>query len=389
MKTHNRNFISLALFTAILAIPAFAGAQSFLDAYKKPPPTIAPMPQKDFEDKTTLFADTPLGDKRLSYEIRLPKDWRKATLGSISDGAISSKILTEVAHFYGPQPKDVRSSVSIQVGNLDYKQTAQQWLIQYFVASSYPSQGMMAYDDGRAEAMYMHIEKDAQYLTRIVAQINGKRIVTVEYFLPTDNWADEKQMQAQTLQSFKLTTPVQENIETMAQYNFLDIAHFTYPQTWQLRTDPGGAERMQAQLLNIENRSVSQKKFSALNGKIIVTSLASGAVDSIDKEITSFKNDLQRTGLLIQNPIETRKDFKVFQGLDSRPVEIFSALDQQNTALKYEFWFEVLESDDAYFFVSLVTPSRDQDYFTWARNVEAYKSLVESLAPGAATQTNH
>jgi len=38
-------------------------------------------------------------------------------------------------------------------------------------------------------------------------------------------------------------------------------------------------------------------------------------------------------------------------------------------------------SGEYYYFVTLLTPSRDEDYYSWARNTQTFRVLVENIQP--------
>ena len=75
----------------------------------------------------------------------------------------------------------------------------------------------------------------------------------------------------------------------------------------------------------------------------------------------------------------------MFMGINDRfkffKTEIFKATDTKESKIDYEIWLTSLSVDNYYYFISLLTPSRDDDFFVWSRNTEAYKLILKLLTP--------
>jgi hypothetical protein len=378
-------FFQYAVFIAALTFCGPVMAQEFLENYKQPMPEIKLAPQADFDAATTLHQDTPYDDKALSYQIRMPKDWHKQRDVGRTDAEIGNKIMGELVRFYGPPRGDVRSYLTIQAQDLEYQLTAEQWLIQYLLANSYTLQGIRALDDRQVEALYVYVYKDTTFAVRVLAHLNGKRVVMAQYYLPTEEWDAEKQQQAQVITSFKLNNDIRQDIESMEKYHFLDIAELSYPRSWKLKADPlKTIDRLNMQLLSVAAEEVvKRRKFKLLNGRVEVSLMSYYGIDSIADEVETFREQIKSQGLVVDGLIETVSDFKAHQDFDVRPVEVYKIIDTENNIIKYELWFRVMEAGDYYYFVSLLTPSRDEDYFLWSRNTQTFRLIIKSITPQA------
>ena len=368
--------------------PEMAGreafAQDFLQAYAAPLPEMKLMPEAEFKQKTILHEGIAAGDKALTYSFRLPPDWRGSMDMAVGNYEVSSKVLGEVLRFYGPPIIDSRSYFSLQALTLDYEMTAYQWLLQHLVSNGFTIQGISEINPNRAEALYVRVEDSFTYVIRTVAMASGKRIIMAEYSLPADNWEQEKQMQAQVMKTFDLANVVKEPIEELKKYHFFDIAEFQYPSSWEMRTTPQvSIDRMKFELRNVLSATQpDQTIVRRLNGRIQVEALSYDVVKSVAQEGDRLKEDLrQSSGLIVGDKIETLTDVKFDKTIKPVNVDIYSASDGQNKILKYEYWVTTIELGDYFYFITLVTPARDEEYFIWARNSETYKLILQLFKP--------
>ncbi len=374
-----------ALFPVFLACQSAAYGQELLKNNAPPLQDAKLLPQAEFDALTTLYEDSPGGDKGLSYSLRLPKDWKKSEDVSMASFMVSDKILGEILRFFGPPVLDSRSSFSMQVISLEYIMTAQQWFLQYLLSNGFTIQGIKEIDEKRAEALYVKVDQGITYVIRAVAVINGKRIAMAQYQMPADNWETEKQMQAQVVDSFKLTHVLEEQSEEMRKYHFLDASVFQYPASWQLNAgSTSRGDRMGFEILNVASE---EKKFrqntKTLNGSIHVDIVSYDFSESIESEVANLKEELSQRGLSLGEALEFPVVFKYDAAVKPGQVEVFKLIDAKNSLLGHEYWIIALDVGEYYYFISLITPSRDEDYFVWARNVEAYKLVIELFQPVA------
>lgn len=364
-----------------------ASAQDFLQNYASPLPEMKdPMSEAEFNQKTIPHEGVAAGDEALTYSFRLPPDWKGSMDVAVGNYQVSSKVLGEVLRFYGPPVIDSRSHFSLQALTLDYEMTAYQWLLQFLLSNGYAIQGISEIDPNRAEALYVRVEDSFTYVIRTVAIASGKRIIMAEYSLPADNWEQEKKMQAQVMKTFKLANIVKEPIEELKKYHFFDISEFQYPSSWEMRTSPQvSVDRMKFELRNVLSAvQPDETIIRRLNGRIQVEALSYDVVKSVAQEAERLKEDVrQSSGLIVGDKIETLTDVKFDKAVKPVVVEVYNASDGKNKILKYEYWVTMIEVGDYFYFITLVTPSRDEEYFVWARNSETYKLILQLFRPVA------
>lgn len=374
-----------AFFFAFVCSAVFVqpvSAQQLLERFNIPLPEIPFLEEAAFQEATILHQEMPQGDPILAYEIRMPKDWTKESGSDQGDFTYSAHILGEIARYYGPPVLGERSYFTIQVSQMQHEISAAQWFLQYVLSNGYTLEGFKIHDKKKVEALYVLVDRNVSYSVRAVAQINEKRMILAQYFVPYENWEQQKSMQAQSINSFRLLNLKPVLIEDMNAFQFLDISEFRYPKSWELHSQPlRSIDRMGADLLNLRSNQ-------ALDGQISVNLISHFITESLKGEIKAFKTEMENRGMVFGDLIEKRDDFDLDVLIDFSLTEVYRVTDKENSLQEYEFWFTVMSSGAYYYFVSLLTPSRDADFFTWGRNTETYRLVLEYLTPQKESLTS-
>lgn len=381
-----RSFLKFSLFLAFLmpgvaGYPAYA-QQNVADLLSKPMPVFDPMPIEEFKAKTKVSKDTPLGDPYLEYEVSLPEGWEKSQNQSISGFSLNKKILADFGRYYGPANLGARSMLTIKASEREYESTAEQWLLNYVLENGFSVQGMKSYSPTRAEAVYILVQGDQTLIVRMVVITNGKRVVVAEYTLPSEEWHTEKALQARVLESFHLKKEDTGLVEEMAQSQFLDIAEMQYPVSWEIQTtDIRSIDRLDASLLRVAQRLKGSQPIQILNGKIDIYLISSFVVEDLEKETVDFKAQIKETGLVLGEIIEEPEDMVIDDKMEFAYTEVYKAVDPAKSNINYEFWFTIMAAKDYYYFTTLLTPARDQDFANWSRNTQTYRLVSKLLKP--------
>ncbi len=378
--------LKLSLFAAFFVM-FFAGSlvhaqQNVADLLTKPMPVFDAMPLEDFKSKSRVFKDIPLGDSYLEYEVSLPEGWEKSQNQSISGFSLNKKILADLGRYFGPANLSTRSVLTIKASEREFESTAEQWLLNYVLENGYTVQGLKSYTPTRAEAVYIVVEGDQTLIVRTVVVTNGKRVVLAEYTLPSDEWHNEKALQARVLESFNLLKDDTGLVEEMGQSQFLDIAEMQYPVSWDLQTtDVRSIDRLDASLLRVAQRLKGRETVQILNGKIDIYLISSFVVDDLEKETLDFKARIKETGLVLGEIIEEPEELVVHDKMEFAYTEVYYAVDPAKPNINYEFWFTIMAAKDYYYFTTLLTPARDQDFANWSRNAQTYRLVNRFLKP--------
>ena len=380
-KTICNTFKILTIFLLALTLstgtPALAYEKKIKELFDKDMPQYPEIPEDEFIENPYLQADMPFGDKALAYEIRLPTGWKSPDQQNLTNYNLSSRLLGDVATFYSPpRIESVRSRFQIQALRLEYQITAEQWLLQHVLANGYTLEGLEYFEDeDKVGSLHVFLDDGETYVARTISQINGKRMIQAQYIVPANQWNKEASIIAQSLKTFKLLNQDDTQIETMHQHLFLDIAKFSYPASWKLKSQPiRTIDRISATISNLRANSTQ-----ALDGQIDVNLVSAYSVTDLEEELNDLKMEFRKKGLVIDNLIDTIEEFEFQDVIEFGFIDLYNASDAQNKSLEYEIWIGVVALGNYYGFITLMSPSRDDEFFTWSRNVSAFETTLKSL----------
>ncbi len=354
-------------------------AQKILGQFEKPLPAITPLPESEFLAKTALMEAVPVGDKTLQYEMRYLKGWTVDKAVNMGGSNNEKKIMQETSVLNGPYNENgSKSWIEVKTGALDYNMTAQEWLIRHMLENGYGVLGTKFYNNKKAEALYIYVKNSETYNVRTVVILNGNNLLLVSYWVPAAYWEDEKSMQAQVIKSVTLKAERAIYKEKVLTFDFLDIAELSYPYAWSLKPmSETSVVRMKVALFNygiiLEN---NQRK---LDGRVDIEMSATINTKSYEEAWGQYKLDSQTNGMALGDIIEKPDDFILNPNFDFAQTEVYSATNVIDKLIDYEFWVTAVSFKEYYFFVSLLTPSRDYDYFAWSKNREHYRSIINGL----------
>jgi len=376
----------LVLLLMIAGMPQSARAQQeHMDMTKiqEIPDYGAEMPNEEFLARSELYEEFPQGDRFIAYKVRLPKGWFKAPSSvaqefkkdEMQKANLSQRILGLIAKFYGPGRIDELSRFEIQAQSLEYEVTAKNWFMQEVLTRGYVLEGIKVISDKRVEAQYVTVEKDTAFVVRSAAEINGPRMIVASYYVPDAHWEAERVFQQRAIESFQFVTPEKSKIEMTRRHAFLDLLSFEYPASWRL-TAPQvySVEGMEASLVN----SIDEK---TLAGEIHISILSTEYESALQDELSFLKQEITNRGLKLGDLLETRKEYTLPTHIHYNHTEVYKAFDEDEKVLGHEYWVGVLEEDRYFYVVTMLTPARDSEFYTWARNAEAYQTVVQSFEP--------
>lgn len=386
-KTANPRKSAVGRFLLLFCLAAFAAAPAMaaigVNVTDIPKLKEYPLkPQAEFEKSTKVIKqENPYGDSKLSYEFRVPKEWslnaQQAPIGSGGGNSpLSRSVLTIIAKYISAPKNLQRSTISIEAQELAYEVSAKNWFINFIINNGYSLSGLTEKSPREIEAMYVALENDVTYVVRTRAIMNGSRLIVVRYYLPQENYEEEKAMQAQVMASFRLLQPTAERIEKQETYGFLDQSYFSYPKSWKLKEKSIlSIERMSALL----TQEMTDRKTQILEGHIKIKVVSRLLKTTLAQEIENFRKDLKiphySIGALIENV-----DYTYDPSIKIGKAQIYKLEPDDKVNMQaYEFLVTVMQGDDYYYITSLITPSREQDFYTWAKNMEAVRIVNETM----------
>lgn len=395
IQTVHRFFV---LFT--LGVMCFLGIHTFaapdtqeepdlVIRYTKPIATPEnPLTDQDLEAQTMLHEGLALGDATLAFSIRVPTQWSEKTPFTLTPPAtadetesgkeergLANKVSEEVARYEGNITPNGRSYITIEVINMPYHITAAQWLLYYILNEGYILEGFMPEGDQAVQASYVFFHESQAMFARVRAQRSGHRLLIARYVIPVERRQTESGLQSAIVDRFSLTNPAPGPAESVRTHLFLDIARMNYPVSWHFSAPPvRSIDRMNADLFNITADNL-------LAGEIRVVLLSRYAGRPLEEEVNALKDIISQKNLALGAKIPLGIDISYPAHMTMRVTEVYQAqgTDPKQKIVPQEFWFTFMKGQDYIYIATLLTAARENDYFAWARNVEAYKLIVSSL----------
>lgn len=369
-----RVFIVFSLLL-LFFVPSVQAAQMIEQYTEKPLPTVPLLKPEELEKATDLYDETPYGDKLLAYQVRLPKNWIKAAEQNVIGAVVVPNFLREVVRFDGPAIKGERGRFIVRAEQLTEQYSALQWFLQYAHMNAYTIQGLNIENDSKLEALYMVVEDGVSYIIRSVVQINGDRAVFAEHYLPASRWGQGQAVQNSAIKSFQLKNLEKVIVESFESYSFLDLMQFSYPASWQLNSFPSrAADRFHAEIINVRDEST-------LKGRIEVRMMSAETAKPLPEEIDDYKWGIMSKGLVLGDVIESMDDISYAPNINLGAVEIYELESRNDRAITYELAFAIMAGQGQYYFVTMITPGREDDFFLWSKNMEIFKRVTESVTP--------
>jgi len=349
----------------------------------------------DFRKQTDPYRQSFDFEPALDFEIRLPRGFSKVRDTIVDDTklvpnfkgeittnknedkkrSLNENVLERIAIYYGPTQLDAPTRFEISAQKLTYETTTRNWFINHVIASGYTLEGMEQVNDRRIEALYVIVEGSVSYIVRTVAEINGRNIILASYYVPDSRWNDEKAMQEKVLQSFRLTKPQTGQMEQIQHFDYLDLLTISYPISWRMIAPKSFTlEGVDLRLVNIYDKKV-------LNGQIDIHIVSTELDTTLAQEVDYLRNNLKETQLNVGQLLEVPSDYKFGPHVYFNRVEVYSLVSEGNNIREHEYWLGVMAEDRYYYLVSMITPSRKADFALWARNTEAFDTIVKSIKP--------
>jgi len=369
-------------------------------------------PIERFFAESDLFEEKrPHGDPHLAYRLRMPQGWTKVDDAYVYDTEeeaqpirptvftprrasrrgsqpapetsepeqqvrLSQRLLEKVATYYGPFRMDATSRFEIYAMRLEHEITAKNWFLQHVLSNGYVLQGMREHADNKVEGLYVLVERDDSYYVRSIVEINGPRLTVVSYFLPEAYWREERALQEHVVRAFRFTQPEQTRAESVRTFSFLNMVNFDYPQSWRLSAPSVySVEGMDARLLYTSDQRT-------LSGEINLHIVSTELDTTLAQEVQFIKEDISEKNLIIGNLIEEPKGFDLHNHIYFSRVEVYHVNNRGGTLVDYEYWLAVMAESRYYYLLTMLTPGRNADFYTWARNTESFETVIKSLRPG-------
>ncbi len=338
---------------------------------------------KEQFEAQTVFVETPSSaDRLVAFSIRLPKDWFVVSEDQFGASTLSGDVLSPVIKYVSPPFIDYRAYFSAQAAILKTQITAENWFANYSVSNGFSVEGMRVLSDKSVEAQYTKLENERSYIVRAVVKINGPRVILAEYALPLSVYEQKKDGQVWSTLSFRLLHPSDDPIEPVKAYSFLDLIGFLYPETWSLKPRPVETpERLFVDLFSTSreiDRFEDSKRLVKLEGKIEIQAFSKAGGVVLNTELAALKAEIDKKGFELGKILRKPK-YKFHSSMKPIEADVYELQDKSGKVNNYEYSIAIMEGKDFFFIVSLFSPLQESDFLEWARNREAFRTVVESI----------
>ena len=379
----------LLLFASWVTFAAPAGAFEYEDVPRFE--MKAGMSQSAFKQQTQPVQAKPSGMDALAFRMRLPKDWGEVGGVDGFDGGggleLSSSLLSTVVHYRGPGSLEGQSFFKLKARKLKHIITARKWFMHFILNEGYSLEAIHEISPRKVAVRYTTFKSrtNTSYTVLAIAAINGDQLALAEYYVPTERM-NEKRRDHQTLsmRAFELTNKVDTPVEPIETYNFVDIASIDYPASWLIKTSRvRNLDKMNVSLYNTEKDKLErwQNYISRDNfkGRIRIKLIARKKAESIQAEIKEIKKEFQKRDLGTDKLIREIEGINYDRDFDLARTQAYTVHDKSGTYLDFQLWVSVMRSPRYYVFATLFTPDRENAYYNWAVNSEAFKFVLSRL----------
>lgn len=378
-------FLSALVVVSLLAFPA----QAYIGKDKIPQlVSEVKMSPAEFDAQTMLVKEDPFKDSQVVFQVKLPQKWMKLEVAS-KDQNLGADLYRQLAAYTSPPRLEHASFFRVKSIDLTALIPVDDWFIGYMLQMGFSVEGMRIVSPHKLIAQYTLFENSEPYITRAVVTMTGSKIILVEYLVHQENYAAEKDVQIMAMNSFDLLYPKEESTIKMQVYSFADIAKFEYPANWMVHTyGITQINRMDASVLNAVNaRNIARNGIEItelqMTGRIDVSAVSKTLKTTVSQEIDLLKKDLEKKKYKLGKYIETINTIELNPLIKSGRIDVYEMGSEVKKLAGYEYWVAVLQTDNRYYLVRLITVSRGEDFVTWAENTETYRFVLKSLSPAS------
>lgn len=331
------------------------------------------LPPGEFEASSTEIREIPLDDGYLEYTVRYPSGWEKIPKEQLIYSRKDGTVIGDAARFAGPAFLGERSVLELRTIELTVPLSVETWLLDYSTQEGLNILGAEKIADYGLEVFAAQQKNGESNIVRFVAIISGSRVIIMQYIMPSEFWQTEAPQMGSTINSFRLKKRDTSLPDPLESYAFLDLIEVDYPSSFQVYTPPfSNIERIPARFLNMLNEKQT-------NGWIDVNVIMYGT-STIQEEIAKMQNRVEKYNLkTMEAPDLIDEGIAVPPNAIFNRFEMYRATEIGKDRYYYEVWYGIIETNEFIYTLVMVTPNRDEDLINWAKNTDAFKTIVKSF----------
>lgn len=316
--------------------------------------------------------DRPYGNSALAYTILLPKHWRADSSLKVKTSQLGTVTLKPLAIFAGP--KSEHSFIQLHAIQLPKEISAAHWLKHYAATTERKLVDLDELSVLFADSLMTFKIEDHGFSGRAAAKIDGDRLFLVFCFAPDATYPALAETFGLAVSSFKLLNPSsKKTIEPRHQHNLANIVQFEYPASWTPRIAENPPIGKQA----IDLYHFDDNK--AFQGLIRVKTVNKTVVEQSEDVIKDTVQEYADSNLVLRDKLHSSPVGSYSERFSNGVLIIYNCVIEGNQENTQELWICVFGDDEYYVITSLLTPSRNDIFYTWALNKRAYEIVLESI----------
>ena len=350
------------------------------------------LPKDLVASKTQLTQQTPFGDSELDFVVRLPKDWVMSEFARYGlQGQDNYKVLTNVARYFGPAIEDARPFLYVDVERIKRYMTAETWARAYMIKHGISPQAVQVISPTEVQALYVDVRDFQSYAVRGLFRIVSDTIVMASMGVPISSYKDKKDVMGLVLNSFRLTNPINREIEKKNEYNLLNILRLKYFSSWMPKNE--FTESMLRPSVELHNpQEANNTGGKLLQGIILINIWRNSSQFNDENNMKEIKDRLQVMSMTLGKALDKAKALPVrdnFTAITQTPylaqvnsyvqTDKFGIDRSESAQTKQEVWVTVLDNGYYRAYATLITPPKETNYVIWNQNMSAYQLLLDTM----------
>lgn len=330
-----------------------------------------PAPQR----KALFFRvnDIPFGNRSLAFSVMLPKTWGVDSSLKVANGELTPAALKPLAIFRGMSGDEAYAYLQIQAMLLTREISAASWLQAWALSEGYTVRETRELSPLFVDALLEFFIDETPFTMRAAVKLDGNRLFLVKAFVPSVAYAAMEQTFGLMVASFELAQPgPTPHIESRAHLHLAGRLRLQHPMSWRPRvlTDlPDG--RAAVDLYQIDDAD-------ALQGLLRIKLAEKRVVPSSSTMLASAQAELAEADVTLEEEIHN--------GPIESPVELYKSgqlviylASINGSPTPQEVWIYLFETSTHFVAMTLLTPSREAQYYPWAINKRAFELVLDSI----------
>lgn len=340
-------------------------------AQKAPEPEIS---EEEFQAATEVYENNKFYINPISYKMYIPNGWENVGDDISEAPDLNSRLLQTVESFRGPTVLGgQRPTIKIEAMILNHEILAEHWLKNYIFKSGFTLAGdVEATNQSEAEAKIVYVKGPLSLTAYLRAMIVQNRLFLIRYDAPSNLAPKDYKIGEKTVTDFEFKNAKIGSAEEIIEFSFSNRLKFDYPNSWLIKNH----------VLSDVNKSKAELHNVGKNGDLL------GLIQL--QSYRTSKQSLSEILFDLTNGLRNDRKIKPVKLISSAPLSAnlnfdLAFIERYNVSLndrltsEYELWVAILNEENWLNVVYLLTPSKDVNYYEWARNTRTFEILLSSI----------